>query len=344
MILNAYAILDLFIVFLRVLLGLLVVWLSGRAWRQSRRAHGPEEKGRLEERLYLVFLVGIVLLGLSVVSWPLLYLLLHSYVPEWPGVMCVYGVTRIGEGSLGPSRYLPGLLRLLQIGKPVLVFLGGAWFVTYLVNRRTATAPLQGRLLLMLQLLGLLATVDAVAEASYLLIPKREEMLSVGCCVEAFDAADRATRVVPGAMFGTYYRPWLFAAYYAVNVGLVLALAVAMRGVKPGRWLGLLFAGAWLSLAINWIFLVEIVSPWLLRLPEHYCPYDLLDSAPESVLAAALFVLGSFAIGWAVCVDRIARTTETAPYLDEFIRQLLFLAFLGYLGSVIMTSVELYLA
>lgn len=345
MILNAYAILDLFIVSLRVILGLLVIWLAGRAWRRRRQARGPEEAGIIEDRLYLLFMIGTVLLGLSAVSWPLLYLLLHSYVPEWPGVMCVYGVTRIGEGSIGVSRYLPALLQLLQVGKPILVFLGGAWFVTYLVDRRAATAPLQGRLLLTLQLLGLLAVGDAVVEASYLLIPKREETLSVGCCVEAFDSVDRATRLLPRALFGANHRSWLIAAYYAVNIGMVAALSIcgATRTIRRG-WLGLLLAGALLSLVINWGFLVEVVAPALLRLPEHYCPYDLLDVAPESVLAAAFYLLGCFSVGWAAWVDGLARTPETSADVSVFVRKLLSLALLGFLGSVIMMSVELYLA
>lgn len=345
MILNAYAILDLFIVSLRILLGLLVVWLAGRGLRGRRLARGPEDKVLLEDRLYLLFVIGIVLVALSAVSWPLLYLLLHSYVPEWPGVMCVYGVTRIGEGSLGASRYLPGLLQVLQIGKPVLVFLGGAWFVTYMVDRRAATAPLQGRLLVMLQILGLFAVADAGVEAAYLLIPKREDTLSAGCCVETFDAVDRSTRMLPRAVFGGYYRPWLFAAYYAVNLGMVAALMIcANAGAIRRGWLAFLLVGALFALAINWTFLVEVVSPALLRLPEHYCPYDLLDAAPDSVLAAALFLLGCFAIGWATWTDGLARTTETAPDVGVFVHKLLFLAQLGYLGSVIMISLELCLA
>jgi hypothetical protein len=309
-------------------------------------AHRPEEAGLLEERLYLLFMIGIVLLGLSVVSWPLLYLLLHSYVPEWPGVMCVYGVTRIGEGSLGASRFLPGLLRLLQIGKPVLVFLGGAWFVMYLLNRRTATAPLQGRLILTLQLLGLFAVGDAIAEASYLLIPKREEFLSVGCCVEAFDSADRSTRLLPRALFGEYHRPWLIAAYYAINMGMaaVLALCSGVSTTLRRVWLGMLLIGAGLSLVVNWGFLVEVAAPALLHLPEHYCPYDLLDVAPESVLSAALFLLGCFSVGWAVWANALARVPETAADVELFVRKLLFLGALGFLGSVIMMSLELYLA
>src|SRR3954447_3858665 len=127
-----------------------------------------------------------LLLAVNVLSWPVLYLLLQSYVPEWPGVMCIYGVTRVGAGSLGPSRFLPALVTTLQAMKPALIFLSGAWFVLHLVNRRTRTAPLTGRVLLLVVLLGLVAAGDAGVELAYLAIPKKEVFLSAGCCTEAF--------------------------------------------------------------------------------------------------------------------------------------------------------------
>src|SRR5207244_3006384 len=91
---------------------------------------------------------------------------------QWPGVMCIYGVTRIGQDSVGPSRFLPGLLRLLQATKPALVFLGGAWFILYLLNQRTRSAPLLNRLFVLLLPLGFLAAADAAAvlSASVLLL------------------------------------------------------------------------------------------------------------------------------------------------------------------------------
>src|SRR5438105_8292295 len=129
MILNTYAILMAFLGLLRLFLGVLVLGLGLLAWRAGRLAATPDNRDAVETRSYLVLLVTILLVGLSVFSWPLLYLLLQSYVPEWPGVMCIYGVTQIGADTLGASRLLPDLLRLLQWTKPALVFAGGAWFV-----------------------------------------------------------------------------------------------------------------------------------------------------------------------------------------------------------------------
>ena len=126
MILNAYAVLDAFV-------GLLRVWPRPTrdragprglaAWRRSIQF--PEERKKLEDRCYLLFLLGGLLLCLNIVAWPLFYLLLQSYVPQWTGVMCIYGVTQIGKGSMNSSRYLPSLITAVQIFKPILIFLSG---------------------------------------------------------------------------------------------------------------------------------------------------------------------------------------------------------------------------
>src|SRR5262245_51217534 len=156
MILNSYAVLAAFVALLRLLSGLLILGAGLSAGRG--RPATPDDRGALEDRGYLAFLLALLVVGLNLASWPLLYRLLQSYVPEWSqaGVMCIYGVMQVGEGSTGPSRFLPGLLRLLQLTRPVAAFAGGAWFVLYLLNRRTPNAALAGRLFAWLLPLGAL--------------------------------------------------------------------------------------------------------------------------------------------------------------------------------------------
>jgi hypothetical protein len=342
MILNAYAILDGSVTLLRMGLALLVVVLGVAAWRR-RRATSSADGKVLEDRGYLLFLLALLLLFLNAASWPLLYLLLASYVPEWPGVMCVYGVTRVGAGSQGPSRFLPGLLQALQALKPLLVFASGAWVMLYLANRRTATSPLTGRLLVLLVGLGLLAGVDSAAEAAYLAIPKQEEFLSAGCCTAP--AAD-PDRFLPASATGEDGRSWLAAAFYAVTGGMILGLFVLVQKMskrQTPRGLAPLLLGALGALAVGGLFLVDVVAPALLRLPHHHCAYDLLTRAPESVLAVVSFLGGTFAVGWACVTAWFAACPETRPHLGGQVRGLLVLAFFGYLGSVVMVSVELSL-
>jgi hypothetical protein len=349
MIVNSYAVLDAFVSLLRLGLGLLVLWLGFAALlRWARHPEGPEDRKTLEDRCYLLYLLAGLLLVLNVASWPLFYLLLQSYVPQWPGVMCVYGVTKIGTGSLGPSRFLPPLLTSLQAAKPVLIFLSGAWFVLYLVNRRTRTAPLTGRVVVLVLAAGLLATADAAGELVYLGIPKKEEFPPVGCCGEAFDGETRATRLLPAMLVDEGQAIWLYGAYYTVNIGMVLALAVcdllSRRRRLAAAWLGPLLAGALLAGAVNGFFLVEAAAPRLLGLPFHHCPYDLIPSAPESLVAVLLFLIGCFSIGWACVAAWLGRDAETRPLLPGVIGRLLHLGLLCWLSSLIMMSLELALA
>jgi hypothetical protein len=344
MILNAYAVLDAFMSGLRLLLGFMVVWLAVSALRGWSRSLAVERKTDLEDRSYGLFLLAAVLLVLNIASWPLFYLLLQSYVPEWRGVMCIYGVTRIGTGSLGPSRFLPGLVTALQVLKPAMVFATGGWLVLYLLNRGTRTAPLMWRVLLAVMVLGLLAIVDAAAESAYLVIPKKEVFASAGCCSVAFDVSSRSSGLVSEALLGADYGPRLHRLYYGVNLGMCLALAATLflpRWRQSRAWLAVLGFGAVASLAVNLLFLIELAAPAILHLPDHHCPYDLFPDWPASVIAAGLFIVGCFGVGWACIAGWFGRCAETAPFLGSQIARMLRLALAGYTISLVMFSVEL---
>ncbi|MHB1426099.1 MAG: hypothetical protein ACYC3I_23295 [Gemmataceae bacterium] len=348
MIVNAYAVLDAFVSFLRLGLGLLVVGLGLFAWRFWRRhAFQAEDREKLENRCHLLLLLASILLWLNVASWPIFYLLLQSYVPQWPDVMCIYGVTRIGSRGIGSSRFLPPLVTALQALKPALVFLSGAWLILHLVNRRTRTAPLLGRVLLLLSAAGLLAVADAAAETAYLLIPKKEVFLSAGCCTGVLDDEAAVSRFLPASWIGEREAPWLYAAYYAVNLGMVLALAAFVRFGRHRPWHGgllVLLLAALLSFAVSSVFLIETAAPRLIHMPNHHCLYDLVPRAPQSLVAVILFVLASLAVGWACVAAWLGGGPEARAFVPETIGRLLYLSCLAYLGSAIILSVELALA
>src|SRR5262245_54934293 len=144
MILNTFAVVDFFLVILRFALGITVFWLSVAAWR-SLKSPQSDSNGKFDSRYSLLFLVAWPLMGLTVASWPVTYLLLQSYIPQWPGVMCIYGVTQVGTGSVGASRFLPRLLLATQLLKPGVVFMSGAWCGLHVINQRTRTGPLTVR-------------------------------------------------------------------------------------------------------------------------------------------------------------------------------------------------------
>ncbi|MEX2120290.1 MAG: hypothetical protein WD847_11905 [Pirellulales bacterium] len=341
--LNGYAVLDAFFSLLRLSAGLAMVGLGFVALRQYRVAATAEQRQAVDARFYLLFLLALVLLVLSLASWPLLYLLLDSLVARTPSAMCIYGVTRLGEGSEGPARFLPGLIALLQATKPALVFLAGAWLVLHKLNQRTPSGNLAPRVVGLMLVLALTAVVDASAEIAYVVTPKQEQMASTGCCTAALN--DSPSRFIPLGSIGADYRQPLSTAYYLVHLGLAAALApvALVKRRQPLRLLGPLLVLAVISAVVAWLFFVEIAAPKLLQLPYHRCPYDLFAQVPETIVAAGLFAAATFAVGWAALAGWLANTVEARPFLGQEVRNLLWLALLGYLGSVSMMSLELAL-
>ena len=297
MILNAFSVLAGFLALLRGILAIVLLVLAVRALRR-RRTLAPESTS--ERGLWLMVSLSTVLFGLCIVSWPLLYLALQSFVPEWPGVMCIQGVTQVGSNSVGPARHLPGLLGFLQASKPALVFLAGAWLVLHRARKGVAHGTQTVPALLAVMAFGMIAVSDASAEMTYFVIPKAETFLAAGCC-----AVRTTTAVHPGAA-----PTWLAAtgpsalgtsiAFFGVGAAVLGALFLARRSAHRGRWLAGAAVGAAVSVPVALGFLNDVAAPAFLRLPQHRCAYCMITSAPESLVGISLFLLGAFAVGWAV--------------------------------------------
>jgi hypothetical protein len=324
-ILNPFSVVAAFAAALRIVLAILVVVVGARALRRSAAAS--------DERYHLLLSLGMTLVGLGVVSWPLLYLVLESYVGAWPGVMCVQGVTRIGTASVGPASLLPGLIQFLAVSKPLLVFVAGACLVIHLAARRLRTDALGRGTLAALTLFGALAVADGAAEGAYLLIPKQEKLLAAGCC--AAHAAAEAPAPPPPASQGS--STMLTAAFLGVGAAVVLALTAAIR--RGGAWLAVAFPLALLSLPLGLLFLGDVAAPTFLHLPYHHCVFCLAKLRPETLVGIALYVLGAFGVGWAVSARLVARGGGTGEGIP-----LLRMARFGYLGSLLMAGVMLFSA
>ena len=345
MIVNSYAVLDAFVCSLRLGLVPPILWLAiAGLWRWRRSAADPLARRAVEERLHLLFLLASVQLVLNFLAWPLFYLLLQSYIPNWPGVMCIYGVTRVGAGTVGTSRFLPALIDALQVLKPVLVFLSGMWFVLHLVNRQTRTASITAPVLVGLLAAGTVAAVAAAAELAYLVIPKKEEFLASGCCSAGINRSHDARRLMPLPGLSSEAESWLPAVYYASNLGAAALLAAVVRfRLFSTKWIVPLALVAAATFLVNRAFLVELAAPRLLHQPDHHCAYDLVEAAPASIAAVGLFVAGSFCTGWSCCVRWFGRpsSSEFAATLDS---ALLALAALAYASSVLILSAVMTLA
>jgi len=347
MVLNGYTVLSVFFCLLRLLLSLVVVTVGIAAWRLSRQSYNTDRAETIENRSYLLMLAATVLIGMNVASWPLLYLVLQSYVPQWPGVMCIYGVTKIGAGTMGASRFLPVLLTGLHWTKPLLVFLSGSGYVLYLINRRTRTAQIQRRVVLVVLLMGGGSLVDSLLEGAYLTVPKTEILSEGGCCTNALEIVQQASKFDPRIHLNASQRPYLIATYYGLNLALIAGLFVHVIYKPPQSsriWQWPLLIAGLLSIPIGLLFLVEVAAPAILGLPFHHCAYDLITAAPESVLSVILLLGGCFSVGWSSIAGRFGRCDQSQEFLQEHVSRLLFFALFGYTGSLLVITIELYLA
>jgi hypothetical protein len=344
MILNGFAILDFFVVGLRLLAAAAIIVIGASLLRTLTRL--PSNVDVHENRSYLLVLGTGLLLVLNFASWPLFYLLLQSYIPQWPGVMCIYGVTRIGEGSQGSSRFLPDLIVILQVLKPLVVFCSGLWLVLYFINRGTKSGSLLSKVVATQCALGLVSLADSAAEITYLLIPKQEQFLSVGCCTAPLNEGPASTRLGILPPSAESLRGALLPVYLLVNVALIAAAWIASRGSTDWSTTKLvgLFALATVAVVVGAVFMVEVVAPSVLHLPFHRCPYDLVPKAPDIIAGAMLGVGGFLSVGWALAASLLAPAAVVGSAAIQVQQRLLGAAAKCYVASLLIISVGLALA
>ncbi|MEE8104454.1 MAG: hypothetical protein V3T86_02855 [Planctomycetota bacterium] len=300
------------------------------------RRRAPRDRDRLDRRYHLLFVLAVTGFGIAIAAWPLFYLVLQSYVPEWPGAMCIQGVISIGQGSLGPARHLPGLVALLEFTKPLLVFVAGTWLVLHLAGRRRdATRAALPALLLF----GCVSLVDGVAETTYLVTPKREYIAETCCGATAPTAGPTSRAMMIGMAPGSkhLHTEMFFLVGILAIAGASAALHSLRRNGHAGRWLTPAVATAVGSIPIGLVFLKTTAAPAFSGLPFHECVYCLFGSAPESLIGIGLFALGVFALGWAASIFWLMPADDGNRALTE---RLLRTARIGYAGALLMVTVR----
>jgi len=303
------------------------------------RRNSPPDGDRQDRRYHLLLVLAVTGFGIAIAAWPLFYLVLQSYVAEWPGAMCIQGVITIGQGSLGPARHLPSLVALLEITKPLLVFVAGAWLVLHLAGRRRgATRAALPALLLF----GSLSLVDGAAETAYLVTEKRDYIAETCCGTAAPTTGTTSRAMLIGLAPGPkHLRTEVF---FLVGILAIAAASATLHSLRrhghAGRWLTPAVATAVGSIPIGLVFLKTTAAPAFSGLPFHECVYCLFGSAPESLIGIGFFALGAFALGWAAAVFWLMPADEDNQTLTE---RLLRIARVGYAGALLMVAVRFVL-
>jgi len=318
LILNVLTLTVIFTSFLTLVL--LIVGAGSSLFLRSKEKEqaGREHETSIENRLYLVFLLVAAALLCRGLSWPLFYLMLQSFIPDVPGAMCIFGTTQV----------MPALIRSLEVFKPILFFLIGAWFILYGIDRSTKAYSLTRRKFLFFWVLCLLAGLDAIGDMA-LAITYAPPGIPVTCCTVIGDIQFPVARIKTPAILGTRggeLGTVLYHAIHLVTVGIVALLLVTRRweayckGHAGALWLSL-FLGVG-GIVITWMAMIDRIGPILMKLPHHHCPYCLLQYVPVSIAFLGLELFGTFSLGWAFIAGTLGRTEETQATSSEWVRRL----------------------
>ena len=313
--LDGFTVVSAFLAVVEVALGGAAVVLG------FREARARSDAGVTAPRRPLLPLVAAALAATAVVSIPVGWLLLESWIPRWPGVMCVAGVRRIGEGTVGASRFLPDLAAALDFTRILVLFAAGAW----LVLRRSAAVGASRRAAIAAALLGAVALVDGAASFGFAVLPREEVHLEAGCCTVPQRGDERLAVQADG---GDGLSGLLIGGAALLGAGALAARGRAGTGLLPLGVFALL-AAASLPLAAR--FLAEVAAPAVLGLPYHRCSWCALERAPETAVGALLAVGAACSAGWAF----LARWDDGPPAA----RPLLGAASFGFLGLAAMATV-----
>ena len=108
--------------------------------------------------------------------------------------------------------------------------------------------------------------------------------------------------------------------------------------------LGGLFFYAIGNAAVFVLTQIEIHAPRIMGLPFHHCLYCLWQYVPDTILMYILFILGTFAIGWAFLLDMLGRTDETRDALPRSLKMLYGFAIFCLAASMVMNTIHLIAA
>ena len=320
MIINVFSITELFIALLSVtLMAWAATFASILAWRWGRRS-AASERTRIEEQSHLVLLVAVVLLAVRLLNWPFFYATLQSFVPEIDGAMCIFGVTEIKRIAT----------RVGELVKPLSFFLMGGFLLLHMLDHRAPTSPLMGRKLIMLAGTAVVVAFDSLLDGFLMLSIVPGQLVS--CCTTVTDILGRPSRMVPKATFGQNYQAILEYGYYVSNIFLLAILGGCWAAIKKGilfrrrAALGLICACAAVNATIFLVAQIEVHAPRIMGLPFHHCLYCLWQNVPDTIVMYALFTLGTFATGWALLLDLVARTSREpggSPRISQRIDRIL---------------------
>ena len=289
-----------------ILLVVITGWKAVDIFREWDEAD-QEERYALEKNSYLTMTAVVIALGIRLFMVPLFFWTMQGFVPSIPGAMCLWGVFNA----------IPSLAWGDLLTKIVLPVLYVGWLLMVLLNSRSGTNSAMRGLMAFFLLISPLAVVDSALDISIMLGIKPVE---VSCCSNAIDVGPRP---LPAAIGDVSGQTILLVAFLASSLVFIAILRVSR---KSRIWLAASLVTS-IVLAIGFtLTLTEVLTPWLLDLPFHHCPFCLLFLHPLSILFTTLFWVGISAPWLVTMASVFGRYSALSGIEREFSGKLIWLS------------------
>jgi len=268
-----------------------------RRWKKSNL----EEKYELEKDFYLILASACIALAVRLSIIPIYFWTMQTLVPMIPGAMCLWGVFNASPEltwpALGLKFFLPSLY--------------ASWLILAFVNARCKRNQLVGNLAGFLIIITPFLLIDSILD---LAIFVKLTPIQVSCCSSVIDVGPRP---IPPP-FGTVSGQSIMALLFMLSS--VLFIATAFLSTRKQRFEGTARFFAILLIPATVLTMTEILTPWILHLPFHYCPFCLLSYSPSSVLFVFLYWIAISASWWTLATKKLGRIDQEASIIENRLR------------------------
>ena len=220
-------------------------------------ASGSERQLELERRTYLVSTVLANAFVFQLVSLFLYIFTADSLHGQFIGAMCAAGTLNVDGAG-----YVALLLKIASF------VLAGVWLILNHADNRAYDYPLVRVKSLLLLLLAPVLVAELLVQGRFLLA--LEPNVITSCCGSLF-ASD--ARGATSDLAALPIEPTMVAFYLTVGAACA-ALVVFLRWGRGGALVG---AASLLTLIVSLISVVSWISLYYYELPNHHCPFDILQ-------------------------------------------------------------------
>ena len=330
MILHTPTILLLFASFVAAVLGTYGGIFAFRTARASGGELTSEKITDFESKTRLLLLVVSVVIVVRLLAMPIFYWALESAVPDIPGAMCAFGVSRV----------LPGLTRALQYLQFPVLFLGVGWLLLNAVDGETRYHPFLRRKLYAFTAISIPIVLESLGDFYLFFSIRPPVTFSLSCCSTVADVVSRPTALVAGFFLGPGSAGPVFNAYVVATLVFLAFLTIVLwKGLWRIPYLVAACIIAVILVPIFWVALIERIAPLMMNLPYHHCIYCWVKYTPGAFAVAAGFLLGVSGVGWALVLHLQGGEEEVKAIASRYIRRLFLFSLSSMLFSflVVMT-------